>query len=736
MAARGMRAMTASIFLHMLFSMSYLFYTTRAISFEDFQFVLTAATSIQLLLYSVVFLNYSTQPTSFLVKLVGISLVTILVALGLVYRSAYADHRAAFLDQLRVELAPVERALIEGHPLPAHRAAYVLASAREGSVEGAAVLRDVRHPSLPAERHAGLHRTICAAGQPSGRIEFRALDRTAPETYFLAMCVMTDAQIFEIGVPYLRFRESMHRIVARQMWISFGAAAGMIVVFPFFFFAGLVRPLMALVEGARKVNRGAYDVRLPVQIPDEIGFLTRTFNQMVHSVKDSRAALQKHAENLELRVRERTEDLNNSLERIRRLKEKQDGDYLLSSLLLNPLSQNLASSPTVQVESFSRQLKQFRFQRWEAEIGGDMNMSRSVTLCGRPCTIVMNGDAMGKSIQGAGGALVLGAVFEALLKRTVRTEQMQEHTPERWLRAAFAELQGVFESFDCRMLVSAIVAVVDERSGAVFYAVAEHPYPALYFRGQARLLIPRHRAYKFGIPFKQKGLHINVYRLRPGESMILGSDGRHDLGVTQANGEIGIVENEDAFLAAIVEGGGELDRIYLATSARGAILDDFSLMRIVYRPQKTDSPALVEDYREAVSAYREGELQQAAHAARNLAVRSSSELLKERALKLAFLCARKLEDADFALQLANAYVDLNPGDSMAMAWLAERLLSAGFEVEGAALAERVLARQPQRSGLRQRLVEFYQQNGNHRRAQALQEEFTEWKQNAGKWADR
>jgi hypothetical protein len=41
-----------------------------------------------------------------------------------------------------------------------------------------------------------------------------------------------------------------------------------------------------------------------------------------------------------------------------------------------------------------------------------------------------NGDAMGKSLQGAGGALVAGVVIKAILTRTLLYSEYQNRYPE------------------------------------------------------------------------------------------------------------------------------------------------------------------------------------------------------------------------------------------------------------------------------------------------------------------
>lgn len=97
---------------------------------------------------------------------------------------------------------------------------------------------------------------------------------------------------------------------------------------------------------------------------------------------------------------------------------------------------------------------------------------------------------MGKSIQGAGGALVLGAVFASLIQRTKLTRQIQEQYPEQWLKFSFVELQKVFESFEGYMMISMVLGIVNNRTGAAYFINAEHPDLVLLRHGQATFLQP------------------------------------------------------------------------------------------------------------------------------------------------------------------------------------------------------------------------------------------------------
>jgi signal transduction histidine kinase/CheY-like chemotaxis protein len=78
---------------------------------------------------------------------------------------------------------------------------------------------------------------------------------------------------------------------------------------PLFFYHTLIRPLQSLVAGVDTVNRGKFDVQVPVVFMDEIGFLTKSFNRMVQYVSQSTQLLHSYRTQLEDKVKERTKAL-------------------------------------------------------------------------------------------------------------------------------------------------------------------------------------------------------------------------------------------------------------------------------------------------------------------------------------------------------------------------------------------------------------------------------------------
>ncbi|EQA37225.1 SpoIIE-like protein phosphatase domain protein [Leptospira inadai serovar Lyme str. 10] len=271
---------------------------------------------------------------------------------------------------------------------------------------------------------------------------------------------------------------------------------------------------------------------------------------------------------------------------ISNLKSQQDGDYFLTSLVLQPLSLNLAKSESIHIEFYTSQKKKFVFKTWKQEIGGDICVSNVITLKGKTYVVFVNADAMGKSLQGAGGAIVFGAVFHAMVQRTKMMEVLQNQYPERWLKNAVIELQKTFESFDGAMMISMVIGLADEELGLVYYINAEHPFPVLYRDGKAIFLDSQMYFRKVGMLELKSKLFVSLFQMEPGDSIILGSDGREDLMVFDPGiNSKTMVEDENFFLDKVEKGKGEINGIVSELQNSGDIIDDLSLLKITYQPK-------------------------------------------------------------------------------------------------------------------------------------------------------
>lgn len=285
--------------------------------------------------------------------------------------------------------------------------------------------------------------------------------------------------------------------------------------------------------------------------------------------------------NLEEKVELRTDELRKSLEKVRELKTAQDGDYFLTSLLLRPLARNAADSGIIEVDTLTKQKKQFEFKNRKYEIGGDISISDTIELSGKRYIVFANADAMGKSLQGAGGAIVLGSVFNSLIIRSRFQGDYAKRTPVEWITQAFLELQHVFESFDCSMLVSCVLGLVEEETGLLTYVSAEHPSVVLFRDAKASFLDTETAHLKLGTPHTITDVHIRSFQMKKGDHIIAGSDGRDDLHLGGANIRI-MNENELLFLEIVERAKGDLKEIAAQLEKEGSLTDDLTLLRLAY----------------------------------------------------------------------------------------------------------------------------------------------------------
>lgn len=327
-------------------------------------------------------------------------------------------------------------------------------------------------------------------------------------------------------------------------------------------------------------------------------------------------------ENSSLRLEEMLDILDESkkirdyTEEIKQLKEKQDGDYYLTSLLLQPLSFNDLEMDNIESEFMLKQFKTFIFRKWHSELGGDLCITSCIQLQGKPFAFFLNSDAMGKSLQGAGGAIVLGSIIRAVISRTRFDERISSLYPELWLKRSFLEAQKIFETFQGRMVISLVMGLIDSETGIMYYFIAEHPRIVLFRDNKASFIFENFMLMKVGTTNLEGRVHPNVFQLKPGDVIFVGSDGKDDLELAQEEDDTfrprRMNENENLFLEVVEECNGNLSLIFESLSKRGKIIDDLSIIKISFKyaklQEKKDSPQILEKIQKIKDFYKEGKI--------------------------------------------------------------------------------------------------------------------------------
>lgn len=351
----------------------------------------------------------------------------------------------------------------------------------------------------------------------------------------------------------------------------------------------ITRPILSLSEGVKIFGSGNLTHRIEIQSKDEIGHLARSFNDMA-------ARLHDFTQNLEEKVRQRTKELNETLQQVQALKEQQDGDYFLTSLLTKPLQSNNNPPTHILTDFIVEQKKKFSFRHRNSEIGGDLCTTDVITINRRPYTVVINADAMGKSIQGAGGTLVLGAAFKAHIIQA-KLGKSRARKPEIWLRDTYRDLQNIFESFDGSMYISILLGLVDQQNGFFYFINAEHPATILYRDGVASFIDDSQALRKLGTPGEAEKLVIRTFQMMPGDIIITGSDGRDDIILTKEDGTEYVNEDETLILRLVEKAHGDIRKLAELIKQTGKLMDDLSLLSI---KMSEDAPLAMESPPEEV----------------------------------------------------------------------------------------------------------------------------------------
>lgn len=150
---------------------------------------------------------------------------------------------------------------------------------------------------------------------------------------------LADAPAFRLaeGEPwaedfYLEERERVHGEMVGLFWLILGAAAFVLVVFPFVYRVALVRPLERLLGGVRAVEAGRLDTEVPVGSRDEVGELTAGFNRMTGSLRRDASEMEGLVAERTVALEEKSEALERSLDDLRAAQDRLVHQQKMASL--------------------------------------------------------------------------------------------------------------------------------------------------------------------------------------------------------------------------------------------------------------------------------------------------------------------------------------------------------------------------------------------------------------------
>ncbi|TGK05108.1 HAMP domain-containing protein [Leptospira langatensis] len=700
--AIALRAFLFTVILNIVNAYNNVLNKSGVISYDTFAMTYFTLSVTTIFFIQSAYLNHSPEPTSFMVKILSSAVVTVILALGAIsYVTLYAIDRANEKESI-VEMNSVKTAIRNGETDFPANVQYIIARpsgpgvfdhkyniifsrdnvTQTNLVEGQArykkqQLRDLEEQNKRKYKGRTDYEleTISLKELETTELPLQTKLFRMADNFYVHYDFELDRTRYEVGFSYREFRTVIHNVARWLVLIQLGTTVFILIVFPILLRVSLIHPLNRLLSGVEKVNHGDLNVNVPIKTMDEVGFLSLSFNSMVDSIRSAREQLQDYANHLEEKVEERTREVQEKMMEVQQLKIQQDGDYFLTSLLAKPLFYNANKSSKVNTNFLIKQKKYFEFRNKKGELGGDICITGNLRL-GTPTqyqqfTMAMNGDAMGKSMQGAGGSLVMGVMMNSIMARSAANKRILNKTPQEWLTDVYFEVHSVFKSFDGSMVISATVALINDETGEMHYWNAEHPFSVLYRDGKASFLENDLELRKLGLDSEYE-FKVKTFQLHPNDVIILASDGRDDLLLNHSNGKRIINEDETLFLEAVERSGSDIELIEKSIRSTGEVIDDLSILRIGFQevgspksmpPKMEDSDDSAEKvtlqtlYKEGKELYKSGEVQKAISV---LLEAYSADPSNQRINKLLGLISFKEKDYPLAVKILSKYLVDDP----------------------------------------------------------------------------
>ena len=382
---------------------------------------------------------------------------------------------------------------------------------------------------------------------------------------FITVCVYYTGLSYSpalLGYVYSTATSSIDLIRARGLYATFGNCLTFLLV--------LILTKLNVFPYTNIVNQSVTEITL-------FSILLSTALLFLACVTANRVIFQ-----IYFQFHEKNNELSSSLDKINLLKLQQDADYALTARLMEPFGGNFVKSKAIEIEFLLKQKKAFTFKNQTLEIGGDLLIADELYFQESKFIFFMNADAMGKSMQGACGALVLGVICKSILTNMQIKGKDSNISPQEWLVNSAREMHRIFESFEGAMLASVFIGLIEEKTGSLYHINAEHPEGILYRDETATFLKDRQDYRKLGtLGIQTEFPHTEYTQLVAGDAIFIGSDGKDDL-ILSSNKVRTINQDEFLFPRTVQKKKGNLSEIMHELKSFGDLSDDLSILKITY----------------------------------------------------------------------------------------------------------------------------------------------------------
>lgn len=273
------------------------------VSKPTYLFILTNLTIIIMTILVLVSLNQETVPSSVGFKIMTFNLTILYLILSIVANFLFNRFRIDIQSEMSREKHNVKTQLELGNFYPFVYLSDVVIDMQDQNFR-------INKAGFTNEQISGL------AGRTPSHETFKVDTFTnEPSGIFWTSDFYAKNHHFLIAIPYIEYREKVHQTVVWLIITLLFSIFTIFMLYPVLHKTSIVYPLTRLLSGIRRMQSGDLFVSVEVSSKDEIGELSKSFNEMITIVRDARFQL-------EQKIEERTVSLNNTILELRDTQEQ------------------------------------------------------------------------------------------------------------------------------------------------------------------------------------------------------------------------------------------------------------------------------------------------------------------------------------------------------------------------------------------------------------------------------
>ncbi len=272
--------------------------------------------------------------------------------------------------------------------------------------------------------------------------DYRNVDVVATHAYIpeTGWCLIT--KVDNSSIMSFRF------VLINILLLIFILATFIFILIGFFISKKITKPIYILRSGIEKIKRGEWDYKIEANQKDEIGDLTKSFDEMVSMVKESKNTIEK-------KVQEQTRDIGN------KAKELEDQ----KSAILNILED--VEKEKDNVEKAARELEKFKLA---------VDNASDHVIITDPEGVVIYGNKSVERITGFKSEEVVGKKAGSLWKMPMPTEYYKNLWDIiKFKKEIFiGEIQNKRKNGDLYIANISISPVLDNKNNVIYFVAIEH----------------------------------------------------------------------------------------------------------------------------------------------------------------------------------------------------------------------------------------------------------------------